>query len=361
MPEDKKIRFTPELLAKYGLPDIEYPVPARGYKQFISENGFQPGKVLYWLQDYPAQSPTDWLVCEPAMLRISELLAPCDIDPGDVHIEGDNWSLLISSVDLNKEIVTIQRNNCLLAAIQNDGNGRLVAAAYRPLDAKSIGFLTNLAVNPAYDGTVCMRPNNWEYALDSSGGMGNIYAAERGEPYLSYWEFGLGLNRDGSTVPEWHAQRRNKPVAATYSAIQIGTWYESSASPAAERRKCSYTYNWIQFMQETKWVRDIFSEVPGQWGLRGDPYLWQALEKSFYSLKAPKSSNEFENLLESAFERLVGVPITHDKDVFVPEFAHGGMSSGYVCLIFWRETAFPMLCRRLEITLIGKMGERINS
>lgn len=50
------------------------------------------------------------------MLRISELLAPCYIDPGDVHIEGDNWSLLIGSVDLNKEIVTIQRNNYLFGS-----------------------------------------------------------------------------------------------------------------------------------------------------------------------------------------------------------------------------------------------------
>ena len=112
-------------------------------------------------------------------------------------------------------------------------------------------------------------------------------------------------------------------------------------------------------MQETKWVRDIFSEHPDQWGLRGDPYLWDELKKTFMTLPRPKSCDEFVNLLESAFERLVGVPISHDKDVFVPEFAHGGMSSGYVCLRFWRETAFPMLCQRFERLFLEKMGGRI--
>lgn len=138
----KKISFAPETLAKVGLLDTKYPVPKKGYKRFVSGDEFQLEMILYWLQDYSASSSTQWLLCEPAMLRISELLSPHDKNPDDVHVEGDNWSVLIGNVDLAKEIVTIQRNNYLLAAIQNYGNGRLVVSTYRQLDAGLSGPLS---------------------------------------------------------------------------------------------------------------------------------------------------------------------------------------------------------------------------
>ncbi len=53
-------------------------------------------------------------------------------------------------------------------------------ACYRRLDAKSANYLIGLGLNP-YEGRVCMRENNWEYAKDASAGMGNWYADERGE------------------------------------------------------------------------------------------------------------------------------------------------------------------------------------
>ena len=42
----------------------------------------------------------------------------------------------------------------------------------------------------------------------------------------------------------------------------------------------------------------------------------------------------------------MGYPITHQQDIFIKRYAHGGMSSGYVCLQFWREKVFPLLQAR---------------
>ena len=229
-----KIKWAPESLARVGLLEMEYPVPMKDFERFVAGDEFQLDLILYWLQDYSAQSPKEWLECESAMLRLSELIAPPEKSPDSISIAGDNWRLQVGPVDLNQKIVTIQRGNHLLAAVQNTGDGRLKVSAYRPLDSKAASYLTGLAVNPAPDGTVCMRPNNWEYALDCSAGMGNMYAAESGASYLSYWEFGLGVCLDGSTVEEWHSQHNLKPIEPKYVAMQIGVCYEKSQEPDAE-------------------------------------------------------------------------------------------------------------------------------
>jgi len=229
-----KIKWASETLARIGMLDMEYPVPLKDFERFVAGDEFQLDLILFWLQEYSAQSPNEWLECEAAMLRLSELIAPPEKSPENITIAGDNWRMQIGSVDLSKTIVTIQRGDYLLAAIQNAGNGQLLVSAYRPLDSKSAGYLSGMALNPAPDGTVCMRPNNWEYALDCSAGMGNMYAADRGESYLSYWEFGLGVCRDGSKVDVWHFQGDIEPIAPKFVAMQIGICYEKSQEPVVE-------------------------------------------------------------------------------------------------------------------------------
>jgi hypothetical protein len=64
-----------------------------------------------------------------------------------------------------------------IAAVTGAADGRLLVSAFQPLDARAIRMLTGCGVKPAPDGTVCLRPNNWEYTLDASAGMGQAYAA----------------------------------------------------------------------------------------------------------------------------------------------------------------------------------------
>jgi hypothetical protein len=75
------------------------------------------------------------------MARLVELILPAK-SPETVTAAGDNWWLEIGTVDLRGRIVTIQRADCLIAAIAPRPDGRLRVATYRPLDGKSSGYLS---------------------------------------------------------------------------------------------------------------------------------------------------------------------------------------------------------------------------
>ena len=92
-----------------------------------------------------------------------------------------------------------------------------------------------------------------------------------------------------------------------------------------------------------KTIGDLFQKKPGQWGLRGDPYLWQAMQNHFAQTPLPDDSLQLQQLLAQAFEILTGQSITAEKHFFVEQFAHGGMSGGMISPQFWRETAVPLL------------------
>ena len=94
-------------------------------------------------------------------------------------------------------------------------------------------------------------------------------------------------------------------------------------------------------------IASLFSPRPWQWGLRGDPYLWDEMRAYFGDTPLPEHSEALQTLLEAAFEALTGSPLNSEKDhIFVARLAHGGMSSGGVSFQFWRETAMPLLIER---------------
>lgn len=84
------------------------------------------------------------------------------------------------------------------------------------------------------------------------------------------------------------------------------------------------------------------------WGLRGDPYLWKALEAHFSKTDMPESSQDLIREVGDAYQSITGQSLDCDDNVYVAELAHGGMSSGYVCPTYWRETAIPYLLRRFR-------------
>lgn len=142
-----------------------------------------------------------------------------------IDVAGDTWWLEIGPVDLGKEIVTIQRKDLLIAALCPREDGRLRVAAYRPLDARSADMLISLGVHPHPEHGVCMRENNWEYALDSSVGLGNFYACEQGLSYRSWWEHGIGISNTGEIDPDWRAMLGLAPRRPAKLAIELGVRY----------------------------------------------------------------------------------------------------------------------------------------
>ena len=228
MPNSAEMHLKPEALARYGLPDIAYPIASADLQAALTVGGEVPlAMMLHGLQEVARDGETDWKHLEPAMSRLSELLAPDD-KRDVISAAGDTWWIEIGPVDLGGKLVTVQRGNDLIAAITPRDDGRLRVAVFRPLDAKSAGYLTGLGQVPHPKHGVCMRENNWEYALDCSAGNGNHYAADRGEAYLSYWEKGLGISWDGTEVPEWRTQLSLVARPAAQAVVDLGVHHSLS-------------------------------------------------------------------------------------------------------------------------------------
>jgi len=97
-----------------------------------------------------------------------------------------------------------------------------------------------------------------------------------------------------------------------------------------------------------KTVDDLFEPPPDRWGLRGDPWVWQAMRDHLAGSYLPPTIGEVEAMLYTAFNRLVAVDLATETEpsVFREEFAHGGMSSGGIHLETWRVELIPLLIDR---------------
>lgn len=96
-------------------------------------------------------------------------------------------------------------------------------------------------------------------------------------------------------------------------------------------------------------VATLFEEPPGQWGLRGDPYLWRDMQEHFEGVPLPADAEELAQLLVQAFESLTGQPLASDAYFRVERYSHGGMSSGMVSPSWWKERGLPCLQERYRM------------
>ena len=84
-------------------------------------------------------------------------------------------------------------------------------------------------------------------------------------------------------------------------------------------------------------VASLFAPEPRRWGLRGDPFLWADMRQRFADVPCPTTLDEVDALVARVFAELTGYPFGHREDrIYVEKYAHGGMSSGYLSMPFWR-------------------------
>jgi len=95
-------------------------------------------------------------------------------------------------------------------------------------------------------------------------------------------------------------------------------------------------------------VEKIFEKLPKQWGLRGDPYLWDDLKEYFSHSTIPFSEESFRNEIYSMFENFTGSKIESKEYIHIQRYSHGGMSSGMIDPEFWLNTALPLLIERFN-------------
>ena len=106
MQDFAELHLKPETLARYGLPDIPYPVPATDLKSALLDKGDLPLAVmLHGLQQRSRDGEAEWQQVEPAMDRLAELLAPDDARDV-ISAAGDHWWLEVGPVDLGGQLVT---------------------------------------------------------------------------------------------------------------------------------------------------------------------------------------------------------------------------------------------------------------
>jgi len=95
-------------------------------------------------------------------------------------------------------------------------------------------------------------------------------------------------------------------------------------------------------------ISQLFEPEPEQWGLRGDPCLWEEMKAMLDSVSLPKTSVELERVLRFAFEEITERSWAQLDPIFITRYDQGGMSSGMVCPDFWRNKAIPLIVSRYQ-------------
>lgn len=101
-------------------------------------------------------------------------------------------------------------------------------------------------------------------------------------------------------------------------------------------------------MRQYSTIEDLFQDEPGEWGLRGDPYLWAEMQKYFSGVPIPDDEDHLRSCISKSFKSLTGKALSTRKHFYVDAFAHGGMSSGYIDPTFWRKKTIPLLIQRFR-------------
>ena len=108
-------------------------------------------------------------------------------------------------------------------------------------------------------------------------------------------------------------------------------------------------------------VGRLFGDEPNQWGLRGDPYLWQELRQAFEKEGVPALTADFNNRLNELYQRLIGEELGLSENVYIERYPPAGMSGGMVSSKFWKDIGFKLLLQRHRNLTTNKVCQVINT
>lgn len=97
----------------------------------------------------------------------------------------------------------------------------------------------------------------------------------------------------------------------------------------------------------------IFERKPRQWGLRGDPYLWDEMKELCVGDSLDIDDYGIADFVSKYYEKTTGQPLTFDAQAYVERLAHGGMYSGSVSGSFWITRGIPFLIENLRRVKAG--------
>jgi hypothetical protein len=138
------------------------------------------------------------------------------------------------------------------------------------------------------------------------------------------------------TRPRRHEPAHEVPLWRPFTVLSEGLGMSGATS----------TILAVEATANAAWWGRVFEAQPSQWGLRGDPYVWDAMRSAVSVQPRPLSVAELDAVLRDAFRRTVGVDVgdsSAPETILLEEFAHGGMSSGQVHVPTWRDQLLPLL------------------
>jgi hypothetical protein len=96
---------------------------------------------------------------------------------------------------------------------------------------------------------------------------------------------------------------------------------------------------------------ELFERQPWQWGLRGDPHVWDAMRERLRGRPIPDTVFDVRHTLEQTFTEVTGIELSSTVDykdhVALEQFRTGsGISDGLVSPHFWAHTGIPILIDR---------------
>ena len=101
-------------------------------------------------------------------------------------------------------------------------------------------------------------------------------------------------------------------------------------------------------MESEKDLSLIFERRPWQWGLRGDPYMWDDLQGKCVGKSTDIDEYDMAHMVFDFFKATTGESLSLDSRPYVEKYAHGGMSSGGLSGEFWISKGIPMLVENLR-------------
>jgi ADP-ribosylglycohydrolase len=221
MTELISLTFKKAALDNLNIPEQEYFLPKQIFKAGLTNIENIPKELLlHGIQLRMSEKGCNYKEQHKAILALCNLFNDQGVEE-ESFFESDTCTVLYGDIDLAiDEIVTVQRNDELLAALKQVGE-HLVISVYQPLDDSALNKIRAICENVDQMTGELIGRNKLQYAAHRAGSVSQSYSADAGESYLSYWQSGLGISHDGSSLEVWRKQTSLNPLSHKHIGTQL--------------------------------------------------------------------------------------------------------------------------------------------
>lgn len=273
------------MLISLGLPDIPYEVP-KLYLDHVDIDLDAPplAAILFALQKRAEDGKADWLKLAPAM----DALVSALLNQGEapmVTMEHADFTIMLDEIDLDENVIAIQRQGRIIAVLAQAEHGRVKAQLFHPPCARTIEMLIGFSRNADANGKLPYHGSAWNSVEDAAAGNGQTYAFMDGRTYLAPWSFGVGLGWDQQPIEEWvHARSMLRP------------WPDDPATGAIAIHAFASISDLLKTLPAEEWEETTlpdFYALPAQADVEPEPEVESLVPLSSYNLAQPEGRFAF--------------------------------------------------------------------